>query len=174
MRMHSLAASHMQANTGEQNLQLAVAACVARCICWQRCQICSINHVAFPILGSFQILRVWNTIDIHAYLWLVSYRVIKKTLQADTTERTLLNSKPFGILRQVVVVLGTGAFACEAMEACLRKGAKHVYLLSRERTRCVYCCATDQDVADQQQQSATQLSSATFPWSMCPSTPNGS
>ena len=40
-----------------------------------------------------------------------------------------------GFLEQVVVILGTGAFACEAMEASLRNGAKHVYLLSRERIR---------------------------------------
>ena len=40
-----------------------------------------------------------------------------------------------GFLEQVVVILGTGAFACEAMEAGLRNGAKHVYLLSRERIR---------------------------------------
>ena len=36
---------------------------------------------------------------------------------------------------KVVVILGTGAFACEAMEASLRNGAKHVHLLSRERIR---------------------------------------
>ena len=40
-----------------------------------------------------------------------------------------------GFLEQVVAILGTGAFACEAMEASLRNGAKHVYLLSRERIR---------------------------------------
>ena len=40
-----------------------------------------------------------------------------------------------GLLKQVVVILGTGAFACEAMEASLRNGAKHVYMLSRERIR---------------------------------------
>ena len=48
MRMHSLAASHLQANTEEQTRQLAVAACMARCIYWQSCQICSINNVTCP------------------------------------------------------------------------------------------------------------------------------
>ena len=32
MKMHSLAASHLQANIEEQTLQLAVAACMARCV----------------------------------------------------------------------------------------------------------------------------------------------
>lgn len=38
---------------------------------------------------------------------------------------------------QVVLILGTGAFACEAMEAAHRNGAEHIYLISRRRKR--YC-----------------------------------
>ena len=53
-----------------------------------------------------------------------------RAMKIDTQAPLMLGS-----LEQVVVILGTGAFACEAMEASLRNGAKHVYLLSRERVR---------------------------------------
>ena len=36
---------------------------------------------------------------------------------------------------QDVVVLGSGAFACEAMEAALANGAKHVTMICRDRKR---------------------------------------
>ncbi len=38
-------------------------------------------------------------------------------------------------MRQEVVVLGSGAFACEAMEAALARGAKHVTMVCRDRKR---------------------------------------
>jgi cation diffusion facilitator CzcD-associated flavoprotein CzcO len=34
-----------------------------------------------------------------------------------------------------VVVLGAGAFACEAMEAALTNNAKHVTMICRDRKR---------------------------------------
>ena len=37
---------------------------------------------------------------------------------------------------QDVVILGSGAFACEAMEAAVANNAAHVTLVSRERRRC--------------------------------------
>ena len=36
---------------------------------------------------------------------------------------------------QDVVVLGSGAFACEAMEAALNNNAKHVTIICRDRKR---------------------------------------
>ena len=36
---------------------------------------------------------------------------------------------------QSVVVLGSGAFACEAMEAALANNAKHVTMICRDRKR---------------------------------------
>ncbi len=36
---------------------------------------------------------------------------------------------------QNVVVLGSGAFACEAMEAALASNAKHVTMICRDRKR---------------------------------------
>jgi NADPH-dependent 2,4-dienoyl-CoA reductase/sulfur reductase-like enzyme len=36
---------------------------------------------------------------------------------------------------QEVVIIGSGAFACEAMEAASRNGARHITLISRPRTR---------------------------------------
>ena len=37
---------------------------------------------------------------------------------------------------QNVVVLGSGAFACEAMEAALASNAQHVTIICRDRKRC--------------------------------------
>lgn len=44
---------------------------------------------------------------------------------------------PLPLTGQEVVVMGTGAFALEAAEAAARRGAKHVTLISRPRSRWV-------------------------------------
>ena len=39
---------------------------------------------------------------------------------------------------QKVVIMGTGAFALEAMEAADRSNAEHITLVSRPRNKCAY------------------------------------
>jgi uncharacterized NAD(P)/FAD-binding protein YdhS len=43
-------------------------------------------------------------------------------------------------MRQDVVILGTGAFALEAMEAAHRAHARSITLITRPRDRCVAHC----------------------------------
>jgi signal-transduction protein with cAMP-binding, CBS, and nucleotidyltransferase domain len=44
-------------------------------------------------------------------------------------------SSRFHVMWQEVIVLGSGAFACEAMDAAIANNAKHVTMVCRDRKR---------------------------------------
>lgn len=79
------------------------------------------SHVAVPEGGPWS--KVQRKASV-ALQFLVSAKM-KTAAVHDVSEVAL----------QEVVVLGSGAFACEAMEAALASGAKHVTMVCRNRKR---------------------------------------